>query len=366
MKKIMLAFSVAVMLTVLGSVSATLPEINDNNDMNTTVGNTQPYIIYGWVDILDQVNVLKYTSFDAGDLNARIAQVESEMTTDLGFTVDLDLGGLAACIEATYPVDLDRCAPYCFESESVWVYVIFADLSGPSDFWQHEMKAYWSPLGQELSEMALTEDFSACSPHNQAINWPFMNDEATVAIAKGEQFIGNAVAMQCMHDIFIEDYDKYGATSIPAEYTVIDPIYVNPYFGAEFTPPEVTFIDVISCGPEVQSRDQHCLHVGSYCEDDTGQPVNVPVQYTLSIHGTDMEGTIGSDTMHVIPAENVRYEWEHESGTPSGADSLTCGEVLIGEFVTCECILFDFFLTPPCPIEPGDYHGEVGFGIAAV
>jgi hypothetical protein len=370
MKKGLIAFSVAIMMVVVGfSVSATLPEQNENRNMDSTVGNTVPYFIYGWVDIMDQYNVLKWSGFDRGVLIDRIIEVEALMESDLQFDVDLDIAGLPDCIAAEYPAEFDRGQPYAYESESVWIYVIYADLSGSSDFWQHQLDAWLSPDNNFFTEMALTADFAQCA-YDSVQDPEFMNQYHTVAIAKGEQFVDNVYELQCDHDIYLTLVDKYGDTSIPRQFDIIDHIFFNPYFGATFDPAEIRFQNVISCGPEIEaSQNPYELHVRAFCRDFDGQgnPIEIPVlvNYELFIHGTDMEGISGSNNMHVIPTENVRYEWEHPEGGWFGGQ-LSCDEVLLDGFVTCTPIMFRFWVTPPCPIEPGDYHGEIGFGIAAV
>jgi hypothetical protein len=341
MKKILLAFSVAVMLVAVGSVSATLPEFNENQDINTTVNNSRPRFIYGWVVILDQLNVFRWTNFDEAALMAAVADMED--TLDM----DLELDDLIGCI--TYP-DNVRCDPYCFESESLWVYAIIVDLNGASDLWQHTMKAWLSPTGIFLKDMALTEDFP-CGP--------FVNPTDTVGIFKGEKFVEAPEVWQCLHDVYIEDLDKYDQTSIPEEFVVLDQIWINPWMGSTFTPSSVEFDAVISCGPEVEATSNpHIEHVYAFCDD-----LEVTVDYKLKIHGTDMEGAI--HTSHVIPCENVRYVMTRPDGS-TYEGWLSCDEVVLGDFQACQDIYFDFFLEPPCPIEPGDYHGEVGFAIEAI
>jgi hypothetical protein len=366
MKKALIAFSVAIMMVVVGfSVSATLPEQNENRPMDSTVGNVIPYFIYGWIDIMDQYNVLKWSGFDEEDLADAIVATEGLMETDLTFPVDLELEGLPACIAETYPVEFDRDVPYAFESESVWIYVIYADLSGSSDFWQHHMDAWLSPENSFFTPMALTADFAQCA-FDPIQDPEFMNKYHTVAIAKGEQFVENVYELQCDHDIYLTLVDKYGDTSYPREFEIIDHIYFNPFFGATFEPGEVRFLNVLPCGPEVEATgNPYELHVRAFCRDNAGNEIPVLVNYKLYIHGTDMEGISYSNNMHVIPTENVRYEWQHPEGGWLG-DQLSCDEVLLDRFVTCTPILFRFFVIPPCPIEPGDYHGEIGFGIAAV
>jgi hypothetical protein len=368
MRKIILAFSVAVMLAAVGSVSATLPEINDNRQMTSTVANSVPYFIYGWIDILDQLNVYKYTNFDVDDLIAAIAAVEATMSSHMGFTVDLDLGGVAQCIDDYYAtITFDRCDPYTFESEQIWIYVIVADLSGSSDFWQHQLTAWWSPEDGFMTDMGMTEDFAQCSPHD--FDGAFLNEDKTVAIAKGEQLVEPVDERQCDHDIYLKLFDKYGDTAFPPELEVIPHIYLNPYFGATFDPAVVTFLNVYPCAEGIAAvTNPHELHVGSFCvnPNDPDNPIPVCVKYDLSIHGTDLEGASESNLNSVIEIENVCYEWEHISGSPFGDGCLTCGEIWLGEFTACEIIKFWFFLDVPCGTEPGDYHGEVGFGIAAV
>jgi hypothetical protein len=130
--------------------------------MDSTVGNVIPYFIYGWVDIMDQYNVLKWSGFDIQDLIDAIIATELLMEDDLGFEVDLELEGLPDCIASNYPAEFDRGQPYAYESESVWIYVIYADLSGSSDFWQHHMDAWLSPENGFFTDMALTADFADC------------------------------------------------------------------------------------------------------------------------------------------------------------------------------------------------------------
>jgi hypothetical protein len=286
------------------------------------------------------------------------------MSAQFGFTVDLGLTGVPECIRDEYTAlgaPFERCDPYAFESEAVWIYIIVADLSGSSDFWQHHLEAWWSPEDAFLTEMGLTEDFYMCSPH--VYDPAFLNTDKTVAIAKGEQFIGNIEQRQCRHDIYLTLIDKYGDTAYPPEYIIIDEIFINPYFGATFTPETVIFLDVYPCAEGIAAwTNTHILHVGAFCDED----IPVCVKYDLSIHGTDLEGASDSNLNSVIEVENVCYEWEHESGDPYGEDCLTCDEVYLGTFIACEEIWFDFFLDVPCGTEMGDYHGEVGFGIAAV
>ena len=315
MKKILTLFIATILVTIgTVAVTATTPEFNQDQPLTTTVHNTPPEIIDGWIEILDQTGVLVWTSQDA----------DGDGVPDGG----------------------PRGDPYLWESEKIVVYAIIYDINGESDLWQHTAQAFLSPEDIFVSELAID----------------YFIDPMT-AVFKGEKFIPAPDIWQCLHDVYVTDTDKYGATSIPREYIVIDEIWINPYMTSTFTPAEVFWPMLYSCDQDVLAdTNPHIEHVYAYCLQGSTE-VPVTVHYELKIHGTDLEGSV--HTSHVIPCENVWYTATFPDGNTL-TDFLTNGEKYVGEFISCQEIFFDFELDVPCPIEPGDYHGEVNLAIKAI
>lgn len=298
MKKILVILTAMTMIATIGT--ATTPEFNQNQDADATVVNTPPWIVDGWIVILNQEGVEVWNQTDPGNSS--------------------------------------RADSYIWESEKLVVYAIIHDDNGESDLWQHTVKAYLSPADNFVTDLALVY---------------FTNDNKTEALFKGEKLIPGPDIWQCDHDVYIEDTDKYGATATNSPYTIFYPLYINPEMSSTFTPDRIKWTDLHAGDKDVPAdTNTHIEHVYAQCND-----IPVYVNYELWIHGTDLEGGIG--TSHVIPCENVEYSYLNGPWT-----SLTNGEVYLGEHVSCENISFDFRITVPW-IEPGDYFGEVGFGIKA-
>ena len=315
MKKFV-ALIAAIMMVVMGTsfVTATTPEFNENQDADATVWNTPPYIVDGWIEILDQEANLVWSQLD--------------------------------------PAEGPRGDSYIWESEKLVVYVIIHDDNGESDLWQHTAQAWLSPEDALITDLAIVE---------------FTNTEGTEALFKGEKFMPSPAIWQCMHDVYITDVDKYGYTATNSGLEIFWTLYINPMMTSTFIPESILWDQLFAGAVRVPAcTNPHIEHVYAACIDpDTGQEIHVNVNYLLKIHGTDMEGGIG--VSHVIPCENIEYQAWKADGTWIVEDltPLTNGEVELGEFIACEDIFFNFFLTVPY-VEPGDYHGEVGFCIEAL
>jgi hypothetical protein len=306
MKKIV-AFIAAIMMIAMGSsiAYAATPIFDQNQDMDATIFNTPPYIIGGYIEILNQDGIPVWTSDPVAS----------------GFTPT-------------------RADSYSWESEKLIVYCWIHDDNGESDLWQHTAEAWLSPIGAFISDLAIVE---------------FTHPDGTEALFKGEKLIPGPDIWHCEHDVYITDVDKYGASATNEPFEIFFPLFINPLMSSTFVPEFVAWGSLLAGDVNILAdSNTHIEHVYAECD---GVPVTV--NFELKIHGTDLEGGIG--TSHVIPCENVEYS--QDGGITWVA--LTNGEVSLGEYVTSQDIPFDFRISVPW-IEPGDYYGEVGFGIFAL
>lgn len=313
MKKFIALFAAVMMVTMGASmVAATTPNFNQNQDTDAFVDNTPPVILSGYIEVINQDGVLVWS-------NNPDTPVGIRATTNGG--------------------------TYIWESEKLVVYVLIHDDNGESDLWQHTAQAWLSPINALITDLAIDH---------------FTNDEQTEALFKGEKFMPSAVIWQCTHDIYITDVDKYGACATNDGLVIFEPLYINPEMSSTFYDTAGVFDFVmwswLHAGDVNIPADGNTYieHVYAVCDD-----VPVTVDFTLKIHGTDMEGGIG--VSHVIPVENIEYSMDDGQTWVT----LTNGEVNIGDYVTCTPIGFDFRITVPY-IEMGNYAGEVGFAIFAL
>lgn len=308
MKKFVALFAAVMMITVGSSlVAATTPEFNQNQDADATVWNTPPYIIGGYIEILNQDGVLVWSQLD--------------------------------------PTNSTRADSYIWESEKLVVYAWIHDDNGESDLWQHTAEAWLSPDDAFITDLAIVN---------------FTNMNKTEALFKGEKLMPGPEIWYCTHDVYITDVDKYGYTATNDGLEIFYPLYINPAMSSTFKSEQPPYLDTIVWSQVFAGDKQKEADNNPYIEHVLAECAGIPVtiNYILGIHGTDLEGGVG--TSHVIPVGNVHYRMRGGS-----KENLTNGEVELGQFITCEDILFEFYVDVPW-IEPGDYYGQVGFVIKAL
>lgn len=319
MKAKILAAIVAMLITsavFIPMVMAGKPAAwDETQDSAATVSNTAPIIGEGWVEIWDDVGELAYTT------------------------------------DPTAPVQGYRDDPYIWESEKIKAFVWIHDDNGLSDLLQHTCQAWWSPENAFITDMQLDRDT--------------VNPDETEGIYHGEYIVPGPGILQCAHDVYVTDTDKYGATGRTVDGdikgVVADLVFLNPFMSSTFEPTPINWLDLHAGDMDVAAdTNTHNLHVAAMCTDSDGNPIPVAVRYELEIKGTDLEG--GVSNAETIPCENVKVD-----SARCGLNhlALTNADVLIAtDLYACEDVDFDFYLDVPW-IEPADYHGQVDFDIRA-
>ncbi len=289
-------------------------QFNEIHEGMATVHNSAPTILCGYFEILDNDGNIAYKTDQEGN-----------------------------------KVDGYRQAAYIWESEKLVVYAKIHDPNGISDFYQHTTEAWLSlpgsPTHYKLTDMEMYE-YNAGDPKN--------------ATFRGEKLIPSPDILKCHYDITITDTDKYGISAENQPHEIFDCLFINPEMSSTFTPDIIRWLSLEANQDQVPAdTNPHILHVDAEC---AGEKVNV--SYELKVRGTDFEG--GISNAQTIPCSNVEYNLTDCTGVQLFTkEPLTNPDKLLGEFKTCCNITTDWMMTTGA-VEPGDYHGEVGFDIKAM